>query len=467
MSSGDFEALLRRREQLLTWFAAPAETPRARLFRALVGLVLVMRLSLLQASQGQWLAFAVVGAFGGLGVMVLGGRLWWSLCAVALWGQLLFCGDWLTQSLILALITAVGAFSGPPAPEGSDGDAMRAAHLLAVLTYAFAAFHKLNRDFFGEVSCAGHGWDALAELVGGLPAVQPVVPAALVVCIEVLIAVLLALRSRLALPIAVAFHLPLTVTLAPTFVFALLPAYVAALPYREGTTTRRRRTLNAVAIGVTTATIYTLAAVAPTFVNISKCAFVAGLAGYLWPGIDGPAAADGSAPTACSAGLLSRRVAVGVFSLACVLPYIGTKTQHSAAMLSNLRVDEGCWNHWVIPQSLRRYDGYVRIESASIGARNEEARGNARYAQLERTLLDGLWSPYALRRMRENWCTAATTPIRISASWRGEALQIDDLCAPSAELPRSRGVFGGGAIFPRVLRYQKNVSRHCPQQCVH
>ncbi|MCA9299199.1 MAG: hypothetical protein KDA28_09045, partial [Phycisphaerales bacterium] len=58
-------------------------------------------------------------------------------------------------------------------------------------------------------------------------------------------------------------------------------------------------------------------------------------------------------------------------------------------------------------------------------------------------------------------------PIRLEGTFRDTPLMIADLCAEDAALPRSPGVLGFGALFPDYLRFRKNMTRECSQQCVH
>ena len=107
----------------------------------------------------------------------------------------------------------------------------------------------------------------------------------------------------------------------------------------------------------------------------------------------------------------------------------------------------------------------VRIDVASLG--NAESGTLGAFSDREASLREGLWSPRALRAMRRNWCGPGVRPIRLEGTFRDTPLMIADLCAEDAALPRSPGVLGFGALFPDYLRFRKNMTRACSQQCVH
>ena len=146
-------------------------------------------------------------------------------------------------------------------------------------------------------------------------------------------------------------------------------------------------------------------------------------------------------------------------------PYLGTQMQHAGAMLSNLRIDAGCWNHLLVPESVRRVDAYIRVDVASIG--NAESETLGAFPGGEAILRERLWSTTALRLMRRNWCTDRTRPISLSGTFLGEPLVIRDLCDPAEPLPVGPGVWGLTEFFPDYLRLQKNLERACPQECLH
>jgi hypothetical protein len=111
----------------------------------------------------------------------------------------------------------------------------------AALTYGLAAVHKLNDAFFDPAtSCADHAIRQVVALWPSLPAplASPGL-AALVVLWEALLALLVLTRSRWLWPVGLAFHLPLTLTLAPAFGAVMVAGWAAGMPSREVVAWRR------------------------------------------------------------------------------------------------------------------------------------------------------------------------------------------------------------------------------------
>ena len=170
-----------------------------------------------------------------------------------------------------------------------------------------------------------------------------------------------------------------------------------------------------------------------------------------------------------AAPLLGRRAwaaaaaACALFWLHGLTPYTGLQYQHTAAMLSNLRIDTECWNSLVMPESLRLTDEYIRVDRAHFGAPR-------RLPEYEAVMTEHLWSPPQLRQMIRNWCPDTHRPFYLEGKWRGDSFVIEDLCAHEADATITpfdkAGVFGT-EIFPDFLRFQKNLKRQCPQKCIH
>ena len=113
---------------------------------------------------------------------------------------------------------------------------------------------------------------------------------------------------------------------------------------------------------------------------------------------------------------------VALYVLHGLTPYLGVQYQHAGAMLSNLRIDEGCWNSAVVPESVRITDDYVRIDDVYF----RKPGLNAEYEEIVRTQL---WSPPQILQMRRNWCRDESRPLFLSGTFRGETWTIYDLCA--------------------------------------
>jgi hypothetical protein len=140
-------------------------------------------------------------------------------------------------------------------------------------------------------------------------------------------------------------------------------------------------------------------------------------------------------------------------------PYLGVQYRHTAAMVSNLRIDRGCWNSLVFPESMRLTDDYIRVDEVHFGT-------PGRIPEYETIVREQLWSPPRIRQMRRKWCREQIRPFYMRGRFRDREWVIEDLCA-SEELPfEDAGVFGV-EIFGDYLRFQKNLERECPQACIH
>lgn len=460
--------------------------PRALGYRALCVAWLVAsvaRLTLLEERHGAgWWVCAAALVVASAGLVRWGGRIWWTMAAVAVAVPLVALGDWMTQSVVMLLIATVGAATAAPA---RDGSAVRAtAHALVVAVYCVAAFHKLNTGFLDPaVSCGAYGVDKLARFVGvSTPGPARAAAAAATLSVELTIPLLLVFARRAGVALGLLFHVPLTLVLAPAFAFVMGVGYAGALDDRAWTlllaTARRRWPLWTVA-GAVALTAVVAAPGGDVIVALKAAALVAGAA-LVSADLVGDLVArrrHGAPPGAGTEHRTPPRgrdrhvatAAVAVLLASAITPYLGTQFQHSGAMLSNLRIDSGCWNHLVVPESVRLVDPYLRVDEAHVGpARPSGSASVDTYAEgRERVLLETLWAPSSLRAIRRNWCSAATAPIHIRGTFRGQTIDIADVCDASVELPHGVGLFGGDEWFPTFLKLQKNLSRTCPSTCVH
>ena len=338
-----------------TWISGPTNLS----YRAVVaawGVASVARLTLLEAAHGWWWAATFVLLIGAMGLIRFGGRVWWAICGVGIAWPYFFLRDWMTQSLVLLLIAGVGTLT---CGASSDGRALRStARALAATTYLAAAFHKLNHGFFdADLSCAAYGVSKLthffgAETFGAASGnIGGLVLPGLIVLGEVLIGIGILVRPRSAVLAGLLFHLPLTLVLAPAFVFVMAIGYVATLSDDDLRWIRQRRpTGRTLAVGFslsagaawavggtlgdailgTKVAVLGLATIYALLLALRRPRLGAPLAPFGWPA----------------------RVALLLFCLNALTPYWGTQTQHTGAMLSNLRIDEGCWNHFLMPESV-------------------------------------------------------------------------------------------------------------------
>lgn len=423
-------------------------------------------------ADGGW-AWMLLLTLGGVLVLAHRSRLGWGLSALALAGPMFLLQDWLTQTLVMLLIALAGAVSARPAsPDVPDpGRAVRdTARYVTAATYLIAAFHKLNRGFLEpESGCAARGWDVVDEL---FPQVSLALPdlartglghATLVT--ELGLFALLLTRPRIGILVGLAFHVPLTWAFAPAFAFVMLIGYVAALTsddilrLRDALVRLRTRWLGlAVATGVPFAVLSeTTWQRSDLWVKTPILFVLMGLVAHdLW--VTRRPARLPIRPHALAA------IVTLFFAVNAAGPYLGTQMQHTGAMLSNLRVDEPCWNHLLVPSSVSLGDPYIRIDEATFAG---EAALSERHGTLVQVLKTRLWNSTQLHQMRKNWCSERARPFRIAGTHLGETFVVEDVCDAEQDLPRDRGVFGGRAWFPNYLRWQKNLPRECPMRCIH
>lgn len=272
------------------------------------------------------------------------------------------------------------------------------------------------------------------------------------VAVEVGLAVGAARRAPWVWPLALVFHLPLTATLAPAFEAVMLAGLAATLTPRQRARLRRvgrdgRRWIALGALAVGAADVAAAGGV-PSVAVLLKLMATGGLLGWTL-------AAGGFRDLRPRGTHRAGWVALGLWVLNGLTPYLGLQYQHSAAMLSNLRVDAGCHNSLVVPEALRLRDPYIRIDRARFADGQRPARAAV--------VQDTLWHVAALHTMRRNWCVDHLRPIRFEGAWRGRGFTLPDLCAEDwlAHLP-------GAAAYPAGLQlFQKNLRRRCDPPCVH
>ena len=467
--------------------AASGVTRREALWARLFGFGALAHLTLPDALQWSWLVPDLL-------LLACAGVLLWrpprgwvaagvyALGAVGVAWPLLALGDQLTQSvLMLASLVAAAVASAKrarpvPAPEsvsrsgsgsqsGSapppDAGLMAALRAITIVGYGLAAFHKLNRDFLDPaVSCATGGVRLLADN-WSLPIdpawLEPVWP---VLFLGVEITIVLGFRfwPRVALLLAAVMHVPLTIVFAPAFAWVMLPGWVAFLTPRDARWVlaffrrhRRRLLLAGGLLGAISTALYFRDHWVPYPAwQIKEL--------LLWPVALGVVAACLRAPRRLLRGppAPSPRARAAAAGLALVLlangatPYLGVQFHHAGAMLSNLRVDEGCWNHLLVPESVRRVDPYVRIERVDPAPRTPGRSALIALAQ------ERLWDRSALRESVREWCAHGAAPLALELRHAGTTHVLRDACAEPWPLPPSA-----------PGRYQLNLPRQCPARCIH
>ncbi len=466
--------------------------PTLRLVSFLYVIAGLSHLWLADAWQWSWLPGNTLFLMGLITLLWRPNALGWLLCALGKALPLLFARDHLTQSLILLLIASYGVLfiaahaylqvgaqkmrqfatpMGPlTAPMAAFFDAIR---WLIIITYLAAAFHKLNSDFFHpDRSCALYGLEGLVEHFGlTLPASCAAWTTSLaiaVIAVEASIALLyLVRRHRLAIFLAILFHLPLTLTVAPAFALVMLAGHAAFLtPDDIDAATRWIRArwipLILTTLGATTALLIAGDLPFGDWTMVPRIALMIAMAIVLlaiglWHTSPRRVCPDQATPRWPRRLVLILSLA---FAVHCLSPYTGLRYQHTAAMVSNLRIDDPCWNHLLMPRSLRLHDPYIRIDRAYF----VEPGHLERY---EDKATSQLWNGPMLHQMRKNWCPDSLRPFYIEGTFKGRHFQIDDLCADDLLWPfDDAGVFGV-EIFKDHLRFQRNLDRRCDQRCIH
>ncbi len=438
-------------------------TLRYRCYARLFALGSIFHLLLPDAREPGWF---IPNVLLGLGVLLL---LWraphrgfpfvvaWVCCGLGTLTPLLLLGDALTQSVLmtlhaLAMLTLL--------PHG-ERHAMGAIRWLTLTVYAAAAFHKLNADFFDpDVSCASGGMELLADnwslplAPTGLRAVWP----PLFVSVEVGLVLLFARRPVLAILLGLVMHLPLTIVFAPAFAWVMIPGWVAFLRDDEleiVARTVRLRWRRVLALGAVPAVVsaalyfrdhwvpypswqlaevglWLLAAAALTTVSAHRS----------WLRSRGAWAGQGATRWALLPASLMLALAA--------TPYLGLQFHHAGAMLSNLRIDAGCWNHLLVPEAVRLREPYVRLDEVRV--HGQVPRPDA----LAALAAGRLWHPASVRAAIGRWCAAGAGPLSLDVTYAGVRRHFDDACRADLGLPeQSAGLF------------QTNLQRTCPQRCIH
>ncbi len=469
----DTENILTPRGPFVAAFQGPRDVSYSLMVWAFV-LASLAHLWLLDAASPDWMTSNIIYVLG-LVILIIGrGAAGWIICTVALAIPLLFHRDQLTQSVLLIFYGFAGVAACLLEYFGQRGIKMMRVSLkgLTILTYGFAALHKLNRDFFEpSTSCANYGLDELFVYFGFSDfmfpaALNQMVPAAAVVW-EASIALFYLLgRRRLAWFFAAAFHIPITLTMAPAFAFVMLVGHVAFVEAadREALTSQMKRSWRFIiptSVFITAFSLW-LHGKWPEITMIPKewslwLALITIVVTFRRP--KDLLAKDSREFSDLKMERLIPVSLASAFFLNCMTPYTGLQYQHAAAMLSNLRIDEGCWNSYLFPESFRLTEDYIRVEHAYFGAPGE-------LEEYEQILLEQLWNPPQMLQMRRNWCKPELRPIYIRGTYRDRTFEIQDVCEDKPLPFPDDGIFGV-EVFPNYLRYQKNLMRECPQTCIH
>ncbi|RVU42943.1 hypothetical protein EA187_13985 [Lujinxingia sediminis] len=486
---------------VLSWHP---QGPPFRLMALLFSLAGLCHLWLADAWIPEWLAGNALFLLGILALPFSPSLIPWASCALGKALPLLMGRDHLNQSLLLMLIAtaalllcALGGWRAARRPDAHNPAAFDTDVLsptptptseseltdaffhfvrgLTVAVYAMSAFHKLNRDFIDPtLSCASYGVDKLAgylnlsltDLPGGL-LLRELAPA-VVIAAELGIALLyVAGRRKAALVIALLFHIPLTLTMAPAFAFVMLIGHAAFLTTADlRSFAERGRRFGPLIIGAAltmTALTTWMHGGSDDWTMLPREALLWGL--LIWVALTPLSprhlwrTTHAGQPTSRTARRLAT-LAVALYLIHALTPYLGLRFQHTAAMVSNLRIDQGCWNHLVMPERWRLREEYIRVDRVYF-------REPGFIVEYENKVLDQLWNTTQVRQMRRNWCRDEVRPFYLEGTWRGEPFVIDDLCAAPLSWPFERAGVWGEEVFEDHLRFQRNLPRTCPAACIH
>lgn len=379
--------------------------------------------------------------------------------------------------LFTALPLASVAVWGLARIRGQDDDEWTASllgtyRLAFVVEMAFAAVHKMNRDFFDpELSCAGvlsqmlpEWWDSSVAWFARF--LEPPV----VLALEGLLPLLSYLYWPLGLLVSITFFVGLAV-LGPTGFTGV--SLAAAFAFVRGTTARdffrvpRRRPL-AIVAGVVGLVAYVAWVYrGPRMYPWPQFALYCSVVGVLAVCLVDEILRDvrGARPGGCRSvlplrgprsavqrGFLVLLLGLGIAN--GLMPYFGYRYHFSFSMLSNLRADAVRWNSFVVPESFRLVDRdpFVHVRRVRI------RRDGGRETTPDRELFEAYFPPYEfLRRVRYHLNHGHDLTLWLE--WDGE----------KRVLHRVRGDDEAEAFLdslPRGLLFQK-VLMDGPQPCVH
>ncbi|MEZ4460712.1 MAG: hypothetical protein R3E66_13485 [bacterium] len=410
----------------------------------------IFHLWLEDASSPDWMPANIIYVLGILVMVIRPGLVSWLLSAIGLAIPLLFHRDQLTQSVLLIFVCVaaiVGIVRNYRGADDAQGTFLKTIQGLTIATYSLATFHKLNWDFIHPAtSCANYGMVELGQYYNmPIPDVLAPLWPWVALSFEASIAFLFARgRHRLAWWVGVIFHIPLTLTMAPAFFFVMIVGWASFVTPDDMDAlnvawSKHFRWLVPTALAILGISL-TVHGARPEPLMIPREGFLWLLLLWLpvafgWRGL----VARHVEPDRVTSW--TPRVLVGLFFLNGLTPYVGIQFQHAGAMLSNLRIDDGCWNHMVVPEAMRLTEDYVRIDEGWF-------KEPGYVEEYEHIMKDQLWNPPQIRQMQRNWCKHDVRPLYIRGTYRGRTFEVADICPKpgSSELPPlpfgDDGVFG-------------------------
>lgn len=466
------------RRPLPSWLSWPCATLRYRLHARMYAVATLIRLTLPDAVGRDWWPEVLLHWVGAIVLFASGSLLGWALCLIAILVELFTLSDQLTQTAYLGCVAlcAVSLFAGDPAKRAQrlNLDFAAAVRVLSVGTYFLAAFHKLNRDFVNPaVSCASGGLQLLGEhyqsaWISGV-ASYPVWPYVFLLAEFSLVALAIA-RPGLGALLAALVHLPLTIIFAPAFAFTMASGWVCLLRETELehliATLKRRRHL----ILCLSAIPIALSLGLPPYDRWRSDPDWCVKEGILWGVLVWLSVAWFTRPVGYGAWLGSWRELAGrkraqyIVGAVALLwlgngltPYLGVQFQHTGAMLSNLRVDSGCYNHLLIPERVRFREEYIRVDQLTLSTPTPDHLQDWR---------ERLYNSEILLRDARRWCARSPDGVRIAGRYGSQPFVVENACEERV-LRDHQGWPFSAPLFPRFRRFQSNLDQSCPQACVH
>ena len=466
------------RRPLPSWLSWPCHTRRYRLHVRLYAVATLIRLTLPDAVSRGWWPEVLLHWLGAVVLFASGSLLGWALCLGAVAVELLTLSDQLTQTVYLGSVAlaAVVCFAGDRAgrPQRMHIDLAAAVRALTVGTYFLAAFHKLNRDFIDpQVSCANGGLRLLGEHYGsallGSLASYPAWPYVFL-AVEFALVVLAIARPGLGAVFAAAMHLPLTIIFAPAFAFTMASGWVclvgeAELEHLRASWGRHKR-----AIILLAAIPIALSLGLPPYERWRTDADWCVKEAVLWGVLSWLVVAWFTRPAGYAAWLGSWRELAGRRRAQCITgcvaalwlgngltPYLGVQFQHTGAMLSNLRIDAGCYNHLLIPERVRIREEYIRVDQLTLATPTPDHLQDWRAR---------LYNSEILLKDARRWCRRSPDGVRIAGRYGSAPFVVKNACEPRV-LQGHQGWPFSAPLFPRFRRFQRNLDQSCLQACVH
>ena len=140
-------------------------------------------------------------------------------------------------------------------------------------------------------------------------------------------------------------------------------------------------------------------------------------------------------------------------------PYLGVQYQHAGAMVSNLRIDRGCWNHVFVPESGPLTDDYIRVDEVYFGepGRTRSTRRSSSNSYGARPSFGKCGETGATNRRDRFTCTAHSAGASSSST----------TCAAGEVLPFATPGYSAWRSSATTCASRKTSSESVRRQCIH